>query len=75
MAEWVSFAELRGRVSMENILGHYGLIGNLKPQKGAMSWLDCVRSMGRPKGASIPRFLRTPGSALAASAMETSWTS
>jgi DNA primase len=34
MAEWVSYGELKQRVSMEEILQHYGLLGGLKPQKG-----------------------------------------
>ncbi len=34
MAEWVDFAELKGRVSLEDILQHYGLLEGLKPLKG-----------------------------------------
>ena len=51
MAEWVSFAELRGRVSMENILGHYGLIGNLKPQKGGDELVGLCPFHGETKGS------------------------
>jgi hypothetical protein len=35
MAEqWVDFGELKQRVSMSDILVHYGLLDKLKPQKG-----------------------------------------
>ena len=34
MAEWVDFAELKDRVSLEDILQHYGLLEGLKPLKG-----------------------------------------
>lgn len=30
---WVSFSELKGRVSIADILGHYGLLDKLKPQR------------------------------------------
>ena len=33
MAEWVSFQELKQRVSIEDILRHYGLLENLKQRK------------------------------------------
>lgn len=31
---WVSFSELKGRVSIADILGYYGLLDKLKPQRG-----------------------------------------
>ena len=34
MAEWVSFQELKERVSITDILSHYGLLDGLKSQKG-----------------------------------------
>ena len=34
MAEWVSFQELKERVSLADVLEHYGLVEKLKPQKG-----------------------------------------
>lgn len=34
MAEWVDFNEVKQKVSMADILGYYGLLGQLKPQKG-----------------------------------------
>ena len=30
MATWVSFSELRGRISIQDILEHYGTLGKLK---------------------------------------------
>ena len=32
MAEWVSFQEIKDRVSTADILGHYGLMDKRKPQ-------------------------------------------
>ena len=32
MATWVSFGELRERVSIQDIFEHYGMLGKLKPQ-------------------------------------------
>ena len=32
MAEWVSFPEIKARVSIADILGHYGLLEGLRKQ-------------------------------------------
>ena len=34
MAEWVDFNELKQRVSITDVLNHYGLLDNLSPRKG-----------------------------------------
>lgn len=35
MAQWVSFEDIKSRVSIEDVLDHYG-IGNLKPRKNEL---------------------------------------
>ena len=33
MAQWVSFQELKEKISMADLLGHYGLLGSLHPRR------------------------------------------